>query len=63
MCDTPQQNPLEQSIYTLKNEGWEGKTGPVLGWITVARRGIKGESEGGQISMCFMCMKMESKTC
>jgi hypothetical protein len=33
MCEIPQQNSFEQLIYTLKNEGWECKTGPDQGWI------------------------------
>jgi hypothetical protein len=28
-------NPLEKSIYTLKHEGQEGKTGPLQGYISM----------------------------
>jgi hypothetical protein len=40
MIYTCQVKPLEQSIYTLKNEGQqEGKTGPVWGWVLVGGEG------------------------
>jgi hypothetical protein len=33
MCEIPCQNPLEQLIYSLKDEGQEDKTGPILGYV------------------------------
>jgi hypothetical protein len=34
MSEIPRQTlPLKLSIYTLKNEGQEGKTGTVQGWV------------------------------
>jgi hypothetical protein len=35
MCEILRQYPLEISIYTLKNEGQEGKTASVQGWVLV----------------------------
>jgi hypothetical protein len=32
MSEIPRQTPFEHSIYTLKNEGQEGKIGPVQRW-------------------------------
>jgi hypothetical protein len=41
MCELPRfsKNPLEQSIYTLKNEGQEGKTSLVKGGYQWERGG------------------------
>jgi hypothetical protein len=44
---------FEQSIYTLKNEEQESKTGPVLEWVS--RGGYKGKDEyNGHI--LYLCM-------
>jgi hypothetical protein len=39
MCEIPQWNPFEPSTYTLKNEGQEGKTGPVHRLVPMGGRG------------------------
>jgi hypothetical protein len=45
MCKIPRQNPLEQSIYTVK-KGQEGEIGPVLGWVS---GGVEKGKQRGQI--------------
>jgi hypothetical protein len=45
----PKQNLLEQLKCIKKNEGQEGKTGPVQGWVPVGRVKVNGEGEEGQI--------------
>jgi hypothetical protein len=62
MCEIPQQNPLEQSIYTLKNEDQEGKTGPVSGWVPVDKGRVSGEGEGGQIWSMYFVYLHENRT-
>jgi hypothetical protein len=40
-ADVPRQNPLGPSIYILKNEGQEGKTGLFWEWVSVEGVGIR----------------------
>jgi hypothetical protein len=35
MSEIPRYNSLEQSVYTLKNEGQKGKTVPAQKWVQV----------------------------
>jgi hypothetical protein len=35
VSEIPEWKPSEQSIYTYKNEGWEGKISPVQEWVLV----------------------------
>jgi hypothetical protein len=45
MCKITRQPPsFEQSMYTLKTEGQEGKTGPAYVWVPVGRE--EGEWRG-----------------
>jgi hypothetical protein len=45
--------PLEQSVHTLTNEGQEGKTGSVCGWVPVEGR-VNREGEGEQIRLIYL---------
>jgi hypothetical protein len=47
MCEIPGWNALEQSIYTLKNERQEGKTGHIWGWVPGEGARVNRQGEGG----------------
>jgi hypothetical protein len=53
MSEIPRQNSPELSMYTLKNEGQEGKTAPVRGRVPVRRGGHKERVKEGKMANVF----------
>jgi hypothetical protein len=57
MCEIPQWTSFEPVLYPQKNDGQEGKTGPILGMVTSGKQRVNRGDEGGWMwSMCFVFM-------
>jgi hypothetical protein len=52
---------MDFTIYTLKNGGQEGKTGPIWGWVSVGGGGHKEKVKEGKycVSILYSCRKIE----
>jgi hypothetical protein len=50
------------TINHLKNEGQEGKTDSVQGWVLVGGRRVNGEGEGGRIWWMYFVYVCENRT-
>jgi hypothetical protein len=58
MCKILLQIPFEQTTYTFKNKGKEGKTSGDDHWEGRRKKGRMKEGEYGQCSL-YMCMKLK----